>query len=244
MLAIRDPFSSNLLSFIRGVDSKIPKSKVPVGRVTRSAAIASSLLFQKLAGRIGERRAAQVVDAALERSGRTEVPDHLDDLLSFTKAHLMGELVAVLGARDVSGFLTELQDAARLASGVRPTSSPPEVRGIVAVIDRDVFRRANTARQLISRKLQVLAIHSLDDLLTDALRPDVILLEEEDALSPTLFRVLSQAHFDPAVVLRAETPAATRMLVTAGIKIFEATSSNAPLELALAVERVLTRKRA
>jgi hypothetical protein len=234
-----------MVSFERGVDSKIPKSKpVALGRMTRANAIASSLLYQKLAARIGDARAAQLVESALDRSGRSEVPDHLDDLLSFTKAHLMGELVAVLGARDVSGFLTELQDAARLASGVRPTSSEAQTRAVVALIDRDVFRRANIARQLITRRMQVVVIHALEDILAEGLRPDVVLFEEEDALSPTLFRVLSQPGFDPAIVVRSGAGAATRALAHAGIRVFEATASNAPLELALAVERVLTRKRA
>jgi hypothetical protein len=207
-----------------------------------ASAIASSLLYQKLAARIGEGQAARVVSDALDRSGRTEVPDHLDDLLSFTKAHLMGDLVVLLGGRDVSGFLTELQDAARLASGVRPTMASQD-RGTVALIDRDVFRRANTARQLIARKLQVLAIHKLEDLITDSLRPDVILLEEEDALSPALTQVVALPGYNPAMVLRGATPAATRALTRAGVTVFEATSTNGPPELALAVERVLARKR-
>lgn len=226
------------------MESKNPKTKsIAVTRMTRARAVVSSLLFQKLAPRIGEARAAQLVEDALERSGRTEVPDHLDDLLSFTKAHLIDDLVAALGGREVSGFFDELEDAARLASGVRRSAPHEEVRAVAVVIDRDVFRRANTARQLIARRIQVVVVHQLEELIEEPIRPDVLVLDEEDALTGSLFRVLSLPGFDPAIVLRSSNESAARTLEHAGVKAYELTSSQAPVELALAVERVLTRKR-
>ncbi len=229
----------------RGVDSKFPKLKrVSVGRVTRHKAILGSLLYQKLATRIGDARASQLVGDALERSGRSEVPDHLDDLLAFTKAHLIDDLVAALGGREVSSFFDDLESAARLASGVRRSSPHDEVRAVVGVIDHDVFRRANTARQLIARKMQVLVLHQLEELIEETARPDVLVLDEEDALSGALFRVLSLPSFDPAIVVRSASQLAASALAHAGVRAYELMANHAPAELAMAVERTLARKRA
>lgn len=202
------------------------------------------ILGEKLAACLGEANASRVLEEALERSGREEVPIDVDDLLAFTKAHLIDDLVTAIGGRAVSGFLDELRDAARIRSGVR-TSRPDESPiAVVAVLDRDVFRRASTARQLIARKMQIIALHKLDDLLTEAVRPDVIVLEPDDATSTALFRVLSLPGFDPAFVLLAADPApGRRALLHAGVAVLETTNSTVPAEIAATVERALGRGR-
>lgn len=225
------------------MDTKNPKPPVTVGRI-RSIALTPSLLLDKLTARLGEARASVMVADALERGLRPEVPEHLDDLLTFTNTHVMDDLVAALGESEVPTFLEELADAARLSSGVRSSMrTEEESRGVIALIDHDVFRRASTARQLISRRMHVLAIHELDELLNEASRPGVIVMDLEDALKSSLFRVLSLPEFDPAIVLRATDEGAGRhALEHAGVEVFEITGSKSPAEIASAVERVLTRK--
>jgi hypothetical protein len=216
--------------------------KRPIAKLVARPSAQTSLLAEKLAERIGEANAARLITEALARSARDEIPCDADDLLNFTKAHLIDDLVTAIGARAVSGFLDDLREAARLRSGVRTSSGSDEVIAIVAIVDRDVFRRANTARQLIARRMQVLALQKLEDLLTESTRPDVVIVEEADALSPGLFRILSLPGFDPAIVLLAPEGSGTRALAHAGVGVFEATGSNSPVDIASVVERVLLRK--
>lgn len=215
--------------------------KRPIAKLTRPAAH-TSLLAEKLAERIGPASAERVVNEALARSAREAVPCDADDLLAFTKAHLIDDLVTTIGARAVPGFLDDLHESARLRSGVRLSGTSDDVVAVIALIDNDVFRRANTARQLIARRMQVIALHKLEDLIQESTRPDVIVLEESDALSPALFRVLSLPSFDPAIVLLAAEGNGTRALAHAGVAIFETTNTKAPADIASAVERVLLRR--
>ena len=220
--------------------------KQPIGRLTARPAEGPSLLGEKLAARVGDANAARLIEDALARSAREEVPSDVEDLLSFTKAHLIDDLVTAIGARAVHAFLDDLREAARTRSGVRTTPrDESSMRAIVALLDPDVFRRANIARQLIAKKLQVLAIHKVDDLLAHApsARPDVILLDAEAASSAALFRVLSLPNYDPGVVVMAsDESTGRRALENAGVAIFEVTASKVPAELAAAVDRVLARR--
>lgn len=223
----------------------VDENRKAIGRLSARPASDPSLLGERLAARVGEATAGRLIAEALARSARHEVPTDVEDLLSFTKAHLIDDLVTAIGARAVPAFLDELREAARLRSGVRSTArDDSEMRAVVALLDRDVFRRANTARQLIARKLQVLAIHKVDDLITEGARPDVIILDEDAMYSPGLFRVLSLQGFDPAIVLAArDEETGRRALENAGVAVYEVTTTHTPVELAAATDRVLSRRR-
>jgi hypothetical protein len=197
------------------------------------------VLVERLAARIDPARAKELVEEALERTGRADAPDDPDELLAFAKAHLIDDLVAAVGARAVSAFLDDLRESARLISGVRARDLQT-ARGVVALVDNDLFRRAGTARLLLARKLEVVVASRLEDLFTTPLRPEVLILEHDEALSAGLYVLLAQAKFSPTIVLRSREPDAAReMLGRAGVDKYELVSSTAPGDLVAAVERLL-----
>lgn len=224
------------------LDTKDPKraaKAVHLARVMKAAPTGRSVLVERLASCLDAARARVLVDDVLERTGRTEVPDDPDELLSFVKAHLIDDLVAAVGARAVSGFLEDLRDSARLISGVHTRDSQPG-RAVIALVDRDHFRRAGTARLLLARSLEVAVASKLEELFETPLRPDVLILEHDEALSAALFVVLSQPRFRPAIVLRTHEPgAAMEILERAGVDHYEIVATSVPADVVGAVERLL-----
>jgi len=196
------------------------------------------VLIDRLATRLDRARARALVEEALERSGRAEAPDDPDDLLSFAKAHLIDDLVAALGAREVSGFLDDLRENARMISGVRHRDA--HMRALVALVDGDAFRRASTARLLVARHLEVIVARKLEELTTAQLEPEVLILDHDEALSAALYIVVAAPRFRASVVLRTKQPTAARaMLERAGIERYEIIVTTAPIDVVSAAERLL-----
>jgi hypothetical protein len=208
--------------------------------MTSSAPTGRSVLVDRLATRVDPARAKQLVDEAIERTGRSAAPDDPDELLAFAKAHLIDDLVAAIGPRAVSGFLDDLREGARLISGVRARDQET-ARALVALVDNDLFRRAGTARLLLARNLEVVVANKLEGLFATPFRPEVLVLEHDEALSAALFILLAQPKFRPAIVVRTkEHPdAAAGILEKAGVEKFEIIATTAPADAVAAVERLL-----
>lgn len=247
MIAVRWPLPSHPtrhfgVCSLRAVDSKFPKHSVPLARLVPASSPGKSLLIEKLSARTDTARASKIVNEALERSGRTDLPEEPDELVSFTKAHLIDDLVAAIGGREVSGFLDDLEESARLTSGVRGRD-PGSARATVVLVDNDLFRRAGLARSLVARRLNVIPASTLEDLINTRSRPAVLILDHDAALSAAFLIVLSQPGFRPAVVVRTnEHPvAATRTLERAGVDVYEIVAGATGSEVVAAVERVLER---
>ena len=207
--------------------------------MVRSESTGRSLLVDRLSTRVEPARAKQLVDEAIVRAGRSEPLDDPDELLSFAKAHLIDDLVAAVGAREVSAFLDDLRESARLISGVR-SREPNTARGVIALVDNDLFRRAGSARLLLARHLEVVVANHLEDLATTPLRPEVLILEQDEALSAGLFLLLANPKFRPAIVIRTRDPgAAMQILERAGVERYEIVATTTPADMVAAVERLL-----
>lgn len=207
-----------------------------------SAEDGGALLVQLLGPRVGDDRASAMVASALEAAGRSEAPHDADELLAFVRAHLVDDLLRLLGARALAPFLDELEATVRLWSGVR-VPRHDEARGLVAIVERDRFAGAALARTLVQRRLDVVVVEQLDQL-GGPTSPDVVVVDVAAAASVAIFRVLTVRGRAPAILFRTrgEPDDALRLLERAGVDVYEIMTASAPAELADAVDRLLTRR--
>jgi len=195
-------------------------------------------LIGALAGRIGRPRADMLVHEALARADRTTLPSDADGLVAFTKAHLIDDLVTVLGVREA--FLL-LDDLGNMASGRHPVAARAP-QGPVAVVDPDRLRRSDVARALISRGFAVVTADNLQEGASLSPRPAVFVLAYEPSLGHELMNLFADRE-PPAIVLRScpSTLLAAPMLERAGFAVHEHVPTSTPTEILRAVERALRR---
>jgi len=196
-------------------------------------------LLDALARRVGSPRARFILGEALARTDRTVLPEDVGDLIAFTKAHLIDDLVGVLGVHDALMLLEELGTA---PSGVQRIPATGPAPAAIALVDHDRLRRADMARALIGRRFDVQVADDLHAAATLLPRPAVFVVEYGPSLGSDLRRAFGNAQ-PPAIVLRlcASLMLAIRALEQASVAVHEHAPAGTPSEIVRAVERALRR---
>lgn len=163
----------------------------------------AAVLRERLAFVLGDELAAEALLAdALRESGRGALPHDTEACVTFARAHLLRPLLERRGPRLVAAFLDDLETLE--ASQVRPTSRPiaSPARRLIALIDRDRFRRALIAQALLRSELDVVAGETPAEVARES--ADLIVWIAPDA------REIEECELSGIAVTPRETPASAR----------------------------------
>lgn len=180
--------------------------------------------------------ALDVLDRALARAGRQQLPAEASNLMAFVRDHLLDVLAGKVGIR----LATALADDLLAELGDQATASPPAsvARRVpqrealsVALVDPDPLGRAALARALVRQRWAVSLLDAVGDVAAysqgDERDPvDVVVVEPRHPASTAILASLVRTQIRLAIVLRSDdaTRARTQLNVldVGGIEVVPA----------------------
>ena len=187
-------------------------------------------------------RANEAIVQALHHAGIPELPDDSEEILAFTRAHVVPIVAQAVGARLGDALIVDFEEELKalptppmpfptpLAS--MPPVIPPDrasaprmhsLNCTVLLVDADRLTRAPLARALVRGGCAVTAVEDVPGTVA-ALRAekiDVALLDGDAAAFPALVRAIVEAPGSVAIVARADDVAgANAKLLASGARDF------------------------
>jgi hypothetical protein len=232
-----------MLAFVHAFASHRGRGIVKGNRKTDAAAMAAggsygqktarSTLLSLLQMACGSPGAAlDLLDQALARAGRAELPSSSSDLIAFVRAHLLGPLSEEVGPRLTMALVDDLvaefgepssvpvQPTVPPASVARPVSGPTERSSAhaggglgIALVDADRLGRTTLARALVRERWVVTVIDSereVPSALDGTSAIDAVLVDASHPAAAAIVQSLARAFPHAAVVARSADVAQAR----------------------------------